>query len=512
MLVINLRARNEISPIPAIEQTFGSARNASHPASGEERGPQHGLHRLCTVGWILIVAAASPFMPSVEAQTSIEEVRALREEVGKLRQEMADLRGELQNQKTAMAKLFANGGKPPANATASSDQDTTNGDLPVSQAVPLLQSQVAELAQTKVESNSRMPVRVFGSIISNTFYNTGEPSWLDNPHLAFTPNPAYPHGNFSSTLRQSRLGAFIDGPMVGKMKSSALVELDFYGGIPNYPTGQVMGIPRLLYGYMRLEGERTAIEVGQDRMILAPRDPNSVAALYFPSLYSSGNLYLRVPQIRVEHALKFGRENELQLTGGMLAPVAGTNNSNESFELFSPKLEGERSRQPAVQARIAWKHRNVDRAGENGWELGFSGHHGQERFVTGPQPSWAGAIDFDFQRGRIGAGGEFFVGRNIDAFGGSLGRLAESAGGFLEGRFKPDSQWEFSAGFGTDQLFNFKSFPMNFKSNTSFFLNTMYHLTPEWLASFEYRLLSTSRHTSPERRNGHFNLTFAYSF
>jgi hypothetical protein len=300
--------------------------------------------------------------------------------------------------------------------------------------------------------------------------------------------------------------------MVGKMKSSAVVELDFYGGIPNYPTGQVMPLPRLLYGYMRLEGERTALEVGQDRMILAPRDPNSVAALYFPSFYSSGNLYLRVPQIRVEHALKFGSENALHLTGGMLAPVAGTNNTNEIFELFSPKLEGERSRQPAVQARIAWKHKSLDQAGENGWELGFSGHHGRDQFATGPQPSWAGAIDFDFQRGRIGAAGEFFVGRNIDAFGGSLGRLAQSAGGFVEGRFKPDSQWEFSGGFGMDQLFNRRRFPVNFKSNTSFFVNTMYHLTPEWLASFEYRLLSTSRPAPPVRRNGHFNLTFAYSF
>src|SRR5688572_10038135 len=120
MLVINLRARNEKIPIPAIENTFRSARNSSHPVPREDRRPLHGIHRLGTVGWILIVTVASPFLPSVEAQSSIEEVRALREEIGRLRQEVADLRGEFQNQKTAMAKLLANGDNPPANGTASS--------------------------------------------------------------------------------------------------------------------------------------------------------------------------------------------------------------------------------------------------------------------------------------------------------------------------------------------------------------------------------------------------------
>ena len=40
--------------------------------------------------------------------------------------------------------------------------------------IPLIQAQVEELVQTKVESNSRMPVRLFGTILSNTSYNSGE--------------------------------------------------------------------------------------------------------------------------------------------------------------------------------------------------------------------------------------------------------------------------------------------------------------------------------------------------
>ena len=75
---------------------------------------------------------------------------------------------------------------------------------------------------------------------------------------------------------------------------------DFYGGVPGFQTGTVMGLPRLLYAFGRLETDRTAIEIGQDHAILAPRDPTSLAALSFPLLFRSGNLYLRAPQARVE--------------------------------------------------------------------------------------------------------------------------------------------------------------------------------------------------------------------
>ena len=64
--------------------------------------------------------------------------------------------------------------------------------------------------------------------------------------------------------------------------------MDFFGGIPGFQTGQVMGLPRLLVAFARLEGERTAVEIGQDHMILAPRDPSSLAAFAFPAAVSIG--------------------------------------------------------------------------------------------------------------------------------------------------------------------------------------------------------------------------------
>ena len=173
-------------------------------------------------------------------------------------------------------------------------------DVQPSPALEMLQTQVAELAQMKVESTTRLPVKLFGTVHATVFANSGNANWLDNPNIVGAP-PADGHGGtMSASLRQTRIGFAADGPTIGAARTNAVVAMDFFGGIPGFQTGQVMGLPRLLVAFARIEGERTALEIGQDHMILAPRDPTSLAAFAFPLLFRSGNLYLRAPQVRVE--------------------------------------------------------------------------------------------------------------------------------------------------------------------------------------------------------------------
>jgi hypothetical protein len=239
-------------------------------------------------------------------------------------------------------------------------------------ALAMLQEQVAEQAQTKVESKSRMPVTLSGSIVSNTAYNSGEANWLENPNIVAARTG--PTGSFGSTLRQSQLALSISGPAVGGWQTSGFVQVDFLAGAPGFATGTVMGLPRLLYALARLERERTSLVVGQDNMVLAPRDPTSLSTPGFPLLFRSGNLYLRTPQIRVEQRLAGG----LDLRAGIITPQAGDFGSTY---VFAPAPgAGERSRAPAVQARIGHQ-----RAADDGarWDVGIAGHYGQERRATG---------------------------------------------------------------------------------------------------------------------------------
>jgi hypothetical protein len=392
----------------------------------------------------------------------------------------------------------------------SADQDPDQAAQPASpdDTLQMLVEQMSEHAQSKVESNSRLPVKIFATIVSNTFYNIGEASWIDDPDIVRASRPPLPSGSFSSSLRQSRVGAIASGPSIGSMQASGLISMDFYGGLANFRTGQVMPIPRLLYAYMRLDGRRTAFEIGQDQMVFAPRNPTSLAALYFPEFYRTGNLYLRVPQIRVEQTLAEGGLGKWVATGGLMAPVAN-DFVFDSPVLFSPNLAGERSRVPTVQARLSWQKE----VGGANLEVAFSGHEAREQVQAHRESSRAGAFDFSLRGERAALEGEWFLGRNIGALGGALGQLAaKSHGGFLEGRIKASERIDFNAGFGVDRLIELRRFPASLVANSSIFGNVMYQLMPELVFSFQYKWLSTRPNVGDARRNHHFNVAFAYSF
>jgi hypothetical protein len=446
----------------------------------------------------------------------------MRLELKRLREEVASLRKELCRNQANSGQVSALCSNPAAGtdgstlsesaALAAAPQETQEPEAPSTEArVELLEAQVAEQAQTKVESQSRFPVKFFGTVHFSTFWNSGEANWLDLPNVvAPAPTPPLPSGSFSASLRQSRVGASVTGPTLGPFQSSGFVEIDFFGGIPNFQTGPVMALPRLLYAFVRLDADRTAFEIGHDDMILAPRNPTSLAALAFPNFFRSGNLYLRTPQARVERILVRGSRSELELTGGFLAPVAGDFQAPYSF--VPPNLAGERSRQPAVQTRLAWRSRSAAAHRERALELGLSGHTGRQRFPTGSRQSWAAAVDLDADFEPFRIGGEWFVGSNLAAFGGALGQFAKSTGGYLEGGFRATPKLDFNAGYGTDRLFDVGTSVFSLHRNSSVFGNFIYRLTPELATSVEYRWLSTRTAAGESRRNHHVDFVWVYTF
>jgi hypothetical protein len=430
----------------------------------------------------LLIALLWTFSP--HPASAQDEVTALRAEVRMLRAELEALRELV---------LSSVAGADPA----------------PSPEVQLLQAQVEEQAQTKVESNSRMPVRLFGTILSNSFSNSGEVNWLDVPNVVM-PDAGGRAGSFSSTLRQSRFGAIIDGPDIGRFDTTGLLAVDFFAGVPGFRTGQTMGVPRLLYGFMRLDDGRTAFEIGQDLMPLAPRNPTSLASFSFPNLFHSGNLYLRVPQVRAEQRFGVGSESELHLELAAVAPISGENPTS-TFTFVPPKLAGEASRHPGIQARAAWR-RNSPVPNEPLVELGVSGHYGSENHVTGDSSSWVGATDFLARRGRWGMQGEAWIGDNIEMFGGSIGQVARSAGGFVELQWHATERLGFNGGLGTDKIVRVRRYAPGLGQNSSVFANTIYQFTPEFATSFEWRRMRTTPIDGPGRSSHHFNMAFAYSF
>ena len=120
--------------------------------------------------WLVTIPAAA------DAQDAIADIKR---ELAALRAEVQQLRGEL---------------------------DVLKREAPAAPAsLEILQTQVAELAQTRVESTSRAPVKLFGTVHGHFFTNSGNANWLDIPNLTLP--PATPtSGTTGATLRQTRIG------------------------------------------------------------------------------------------------------------------------------------------------------------------------------------------------------------------------------------------------------------------------------------------------------------------
>lgn len=421
----------------------------------------------------------------VDASRGRGEIELLRDEVAELRKELGALATELR-------ALRAAASSPQAGLTPA--QDPPAVQLPPE----MLQAQVAELAQVKVEAASKFPVTLTGTILSNTVVNTGDANWLESPNLVGTASG----GSMTSTMRQSRLGFDVHGITMGQWQAKGALILDFFGGTPGFATGTVMGVPRLLYAFGRLEHRGTAVQIGQDHVMLAPRDPTSLASFAFPQFFRAGNLYLRAPQVRLEQRL-----GGFTIKGGIVAPVAG--DAGTSYVFAPAPGGGERSERPAFQGHLGYGRGTAEGAGEV--QVGVSGHHGWIRQAGRLISASAGALDLNVRRGRLGLAGEAYVADELDAYGSGVGQPGRSDGGWIEGRLAATSRLAFNGGAALDRRPDGPGAAGRLR-NTSAFGNAIVRLTPEVSASIEYKWLQTRYGFGRSRDNHHVNAVFAVTF
>lgn len=457
-----------------------------------------------------VPALAQPAVsdPTSELAVLREELVRLRHELGTLQAEVATLKREVPSAPAIVPAVFstlprtADESVPSAALGASVSTLVQPGVTP--EAVEMIKAQVEEQAQAKVESSSKMPVRLSGTILTNTYANSGEANWLENPNIVAAPPSGVGRGTMSATARQSRVGFDVGVIPVGTWQGSGTLLFDFFGGVPNFQNGTVMGLPRLVYAFGRLEHEGTAIQVGQDHVILAPRDPTSLAAAAFPLFFRAGNLYLRAPQARLEQT--FG--GAWTLAGGIVAPIAG--DFTAPYEFAPLPGAGERSKRPAVEARLGFAKGTAEGPGEIA--LGVSGHYGWRRQIAELQKAWTVAVDGNARLGRVGVAGEYFRADNAEVFGGGISQPGRTSGGWIEGRFALNRRTDINGGFGLDRPEDAIGRLLR-NENRSAFGNVIIRLTPEVATSLEYRWLETEAGLLQLRRvNHHVNAVFAVKF
>lgn len=451
-----------------------------------------------TLGLSSRTLAQGPSAPTDAGGTapSRDEVAVLRDEVADLRQQLQTLAAEMRALRGAAASA-SRADAAAASGLASSSRLAPQ-DAPAQLPPEMLQAQVQELAQVKVESASRFPVRLSGTIVSNTVVNSGDANWLESPNLVGTASG----GSMTSTMRQSRVGLDVHSIAVGGWEAKGTLIVDFMGGTPGFVTGTVMGLPRLLYAFGRLERGGTAFQAGQDHAMLAPRDPTSLAAFAFPQFFRTGNLYLRAPQVRVEQRL-----GGFTAKAGIIAPIAGDASGDY---VFAPTAgQGERSERPAYEGHLGYGRGTADDRAEV--QVGVSGHAGWLKQAGALQRTTAGAVDFNARMGRLGLAGEVFAAQDLDAFGAGVAQPGRAEGGWVEARFAALRRVSVNGGAAIDRRPDGVGAAGRLR-NRSAFGNVIVRFTPEVAASVEYKWLGTQYGSGRTRDNHHVNAVFAVTF
>jgi hypothetical protein len=212
----------------------------------------------------------------------------------------------------------------------------------------------------------------------------------------------------------------------------------------------------------------------------------------------------------LEHRSDLSGRSKLAIEAGILDPLTGELPASEYNRM---PTAGEQSRTPAYAMRLGWK-----RAAYDGFaSFGTGAYYSRQDWKFGRRvDAWAGTADWDLPLGpRFWLSGELYRGRAIGGLGAGANRSVlftgsadiaqstvlplDSAGGWLQLKFKPAEKIEINSSFGEDHAFlsGMRRFPVGLsdlvRRNAGGILNVIFQPRSNLLFSVEYRRLRTVR-------------------
>jgi hypothetical protein len=399
----------------------------------------------------------------------------------------------------------------------------------------LLNARVEEQRQTKVESGSKFRLRLSGLALFNLFDTAGNVDNLDVPTIALPKHAGFPYGGFGASVRQSIVGLTGIGPQIFGARTSADLQMGFYGGLPSGYNATTSGIANLRIVRIRFDWENASVVAGLDTPFFSPNMPTTYMSVAVPGFASAGNLWTWTPTIRVEHRFG-GAGTPFKLEAGLLDPSANINYAtNNNLRVASPT---ESSRILTYATRFSYNRKSEDRPAI----FGVAGVYSpQEFFGTYHQTGWAAVADWKFGLlPRTELSGQFFTGRGIDGFGGVpespypiqnqfvytaftarlLGNIGV-IGGWSQLKFKWNARHEFNVAAGTGgrkssvlrQTLSYSLQPPLIPArNEMIFGNYIFRPRSDLLFSAEYRRLRTYEVTGTPDSAGQFGLAVGFLF
>lgn len=489
-------------------------------------------------------AANSQVLNGAELNGKIEQLtRSLEQtqtELARSRGEIEQLRGMLGE----VLKRMDRAASPAAQAAngvtgAAPGTQAAEGGAPAAQISQddweLLNARVEEQRQTKVESGSKFRLKLSGIALFNAFSDTGNVDNLDVPSIAVPRLAGYPAGGLGASLRQSIIGLAGIGPQVFGARTSADLQMGFYGGLPSGYSATTSGIANLRIARIRFDWENTSAIAGLDTPFFSPNMPTTYMSVAVPGLASAGNLWTWTPTIRVEQRFG-GAGSPFRLEAGLLDPASNINyTTNNNLRVASPS---ESSRIPTYAVRVSYNKKSEERP----TSFGVAGVYSPQKFYgLYNQDGWAGTADWKFGLlARTELSGQFFTGRGIDGFGGLpenpyplqnpfiytalTARLLGDVGvigGWSQLKFRWNAQHEFNVAAGTgarnsaalrQALATSFPAPLIPARNEMIFANYIFRPRSDLVFSAEYRRLRTYEVNGGPERAGQVGLALGFLF
>jgi hypothetical protein len=420
-------------------------------------------------------------------QALLEEVRALRQQVAGLRTPSPD---------ATPSQIQA--GNPAQN---SDDRQAVQ------------ESRIDELAQTKVEASQKFPIRITGMALFNASVNGRFNGNAENPLVASS-TPGEMTGD--GTLRQSTLGLLFNGPQTFlNAKISGSVYVDFFAG----DTTSLNHVVRLRTAALNIDWKNTSLMFGQDKPLISPRDPDSLAQVGYSPLTGAGNLWLWQPQARVEQRFSLGENSGLRAQAAVFETSSLDYTSTSNMYPATAAQQQEYSR-PGAEGRLELWHRWND---SQRIEVAGGYHFNENRIIETILPSEVYSVDW-FVRplSKLEFSGMFFHGQNVATLGAlPQGFLVEnygevstvhSTGGWAQIRVPITARlaWDVYGGQQDDR--NSDLAYGYIAKNQGYFSNLMYRIAPNVIVSLEGGQVRTTYLGLGNRLNDHYDLAVGYLF
>jgi hypothetical protein len=440
----------------------------------------------------------------------MDALDSMRDQLNQSQREMELMRTELQELR---AQLAQSGTAEEPTQAASALQSSVRQ---LREDTDVLQAEVKQHDQAKLESLSKYPVRISGMLLFTSLLNSSNVDNIDLPIIATPQYGNQPQGSLSATARQTILGLEATGPFLWGARSSADISVDFFGGIAYADYTTSAGLLRMRTAHANLDWSHRSLIAAFDRPLISPLQPTSFLSVGEPALAWSGNLWTWTPQLQFKDSSLLSN-SKLGIEAGLMDVPAPGPPVSHGLRQPSPS---EQSHQPGYETRIS----SSIPIGDHSIEVGGGGYYSRQSYAYGHHlDAWAGTADWRIPfTQRLEFSGEFYRGRSVGGLGGGAFkdyvpygddaiRGLNAEGGWGQVKFKMTRSLEANFAIGEDNAYAIdlrgsdleteESEYLNLARNRTGLANIIYRPKTYLLFSAEYRNI----HSWPINGGGNSN-------